>query len=391
MALLEVENLRVCFETPSEPFAAVDGVSLCVQPGQTLAIVGQSGCGKTVLCRNLMRLCAGNSRVEGSIRLEGRQLLELSEKQMRQICGKEMAYLFQEPHLALDPSFPIGTQITEAMFAHEKVGKRQAKERAMRLLELVSLEKSCYFCYPHQLSGGMLQRAALAVALACQPKLLIADEPTTALDATVQAEILRLLARLKRELGMAMLLITHDFGVAAQLADDIAVMYAGKFVEQGRAEEVLYAPRHPYTWSLLAALPGAERAIAAKKAPQSIAAALAAEPALPNFELPEIACPAQQWSFLRDMPAGALPKQAHGFAPEHRPEKQPGDAYAPHNAYALAIDYLQAPPRFYLSPTHWAATWLLHPSAPQIAPPVYVREGKVVIEEGYFEATDAHV
>lgn len=258
MALLEVENLKVSFETPSGPFAAVDGVFLCVQPGETLAIVGQSGCGKTVLCRNLMRLCAGGSRPEGSIRLEGQELLGLSEKEMRQIRGKKMAYLFQEPHLALSPSFPIGAQIAEAILVHEKVGKRKARERALRLLELVRLEEACYFAYPHQLSGGMLQRAALCVALACQPKLLIADEPTTALDATVQAEILQLLARLKRELGMAMLLITHDFGVAAQLADTIAVMRAGKFVEQGRAEEVLYTPAHPYTWSLLAALPGAE-------------------------------------------------------------------------------------------------------------------------------------
>ena len=258
MALLEVENLKVSFETPSGPFAAVDGVFLCVQPGETLAIVGQSGCGKTVLCRNLMRLCTGGSRPEGSIRLEGQELLGLSEKEMRQIRGKKMAYLFQEPHLALSPSFPIGAQIAEAILVHEKVGKREARERALRLLELVRLEEACYFAYPHQLSGGMLQRAALCVALACQPKLLIADEPTTALDATVQAEILQLLARLKRELGMAMLLITHDFGVAAQLADTIAVMRAGKFVEQGRAEEVLYTPAHPYTWSLLAALPGAE-------------------------------------------------------------------------------------------------------------------------------------
>ena len=258
MALLEVENLKVSFETPSGPFAAVDGVFLCVQPGETLAIVGRSGCGKTVLCRNLMRLCAGGSHPEGSIRLEGQELLGLSEKEMRQIRGKKMAYLFQEPHLALSPSFPIGAQIAEAILVHEKVGKREARERALRLLELVRLEERCYFAYPHQLSGGMLQRAALCVALACQPKLLIADEPTTALDATVQAEILQLLARLKRELGMAMLLITHDFGVAAQLADTIAVMRAGKFVEQGRAEEVLYTPAHPYTWSLLAALPGAE-------------------------------------------------------------------------------------------------------------------------------------
>ena len=157
MALLEVENLKVSFETPSGPFAAVDGVSLCVQPGETLAIVGQSGCGKTVLCRNLMRLCTGGSRAQGSIRLEGRELLGLSEKAMRQIRGKQMAYLFQEPHLALSPSFSIGAQIAEAILVHEKAGKKGARERAMRLIELVRLKPSCYFAYPHQLSG--VQRA----------------------------------------------------------------------------------------------------------------------------------------------------------------------------------------------------------------------------------------
>ena len=167
MALLEAENLKVRFETPSGLFAAVDGVSLCVRQAETLAIVGQSGCGKTVLCRSLMRLCTGGSRLEGSIRLGGRELLGLSETAMRQIRGKQMAYLFQEPHLALSPSFPIGAQIAEAILVHEKTGKKQAKERVMRLLELVRLERACYFAYPHQLSGGMLQRAALAVALAC--------------------------------------------------------------------------------------------------------------------------------------------------------------------------------------------------------------------------------
>ena len=359
MALLEVENLKVSFETPSGPFAAVDGVFLRVQPGETLAIVGQSGCGKTVLCRNLMRLCAGGSRPEGSIRLEGQELLGLSEKEMRQIRGKKMAYLFQEPHLALSPSFPIGAQIAEAILVHEKVGKREARERALRLLELVRLEEACYFAYPHQLSGGMLQRAALCVALACQPKLLIADEPTTALDATVQAEILQLLARLKRELGMAMLLITHDFGVAAQLADTIAVMRAGKFVEQGRAEEVLYTPAHPYTWSLLAALPGAE-----------------------NLPQKGAAEPGQA---VRSGPRGDC--AASPLENTSNPWAQPS-AIEPPGCAQASLEHSPAPstaPRFYFSETHWAAV-----RQPQ-RPPVYVREGKVVVEEGYFESADSHI
>lgn len=461
MALLEVENLKVSFETPSGPFAAVDGVSLCVQPGETLAIVGQSGCGKTVLCRNLMRLCTGSSRAQGSIRLEGRELLGLSEKAMRQIRGKQMAYLFQEPHLALSPSFSIGAQIAEAILVHEKAGKKGAKERAMRLIELVRLEPSCYFAYPHQLSGGMLQRAALAVALACQPKLLIADEPTTALDATVQAEILQLLARLKRELGMAMLLITHDFGVAAQLADAIAVMRAGRFVEQGRAEEVLYAPAHPYTWSLLAALPGAEQMpweasagpfwqtpplpsgaesqrflancfapLAGTASPEQVPAQNASASTLPGAEpvlgaakkqecaskpaarlaqtVPETqgspapvsaACSA---GFARHvLQAGgaahapldcAPPVQSEQFFAEQAPEEPPGAALPqnsridqPEQAGPQANAEAPSEPRFYLSQTHWAAIRRPQP------PPVRVRQGKVVIEEGYLAEPDPHI
>lgn len=482
MALLEVENLKVSFETPSGPFAAVDGVSLCVQPGETLAIVGQSGCGKTVLCRNLMRLCTGGSRAQGSIRLEGRELLGLSEKAMRQIRGKQMAYLFQEPHLALSPSFSIGAQIAEAILVHEKAGKKGARERAMRLIELVRLEPSCYFAYPHQLSGGMLQRAALAVALACQPKLLIADEPTTALDATVQAEILQLLARLKRELGMAMLLITHDFGVAAQLADAIAVMRAGRFVEQGRAEEVLYAPAHPYTWSLLAALPGAEQMpqkmqtefstefwqnapVGAEPprlqaTPRQSAAPLAgdsyafweadAAPSQPSvdrdaekqagalptaaqrpnrranspeqagspaplgendWEQPAGAAPSGYPGTASDMPlpenvpsSSVMPEQAgapssSGFPEEKSaccvPEKQsdaPQNAVPPPNGRAnppeqtgFQADAASPAPRFYLSQTHWAAIRRPQP------PPVRVRQGKVVIEEGYLAEPDPHI
>lgn len=404
MALLEAENLKVSFETPSGPFAAVDGVSLCVQPGETLAIVGQSGCGKTVLCRNLMRLCTGSSRAQGSIRLEGRELLGLSEKAMRQIRGKQMAYLFQEPHLALSPSFPIGAQIAEAILVHEKAGKKQAKERAMRLIELVRLEPSCYFAYPHQLSGGMLQRAALSVALACQPKLLIADEPTTALDATVQAEILQLLARLKRELGMAMLLITHDFGVAAQLADTIAVMRAGRFVEQGRAEEVLYAPAHPYTWSLLAALPGAEPVFGAAKKRECVsksAARLAQTvPETQGSSAPvSAACSAGfaghvlQAGGAAHAPLDCAPSvQPEQFFAEQAPEEPPGAALPqnsridqPEPAGPQANAEAPSEPRFYLSQTHWAAIRRPQP------PPVRVRQGKVVIEEGYLAESAPHI
>lgn len=343
MALLEVENLQVSFDMPKGALYAVRGVSLSLRAGQTLAIVGESGSGKTVLCRNLMRLCQGNSRARGSIRLNGRELLSLSPGEMRRVRGAQMAYLFQEPRTALDKAFPIGAQIVEAILAQEKIGKKAARERALELLALVRLEEPerCYRAYPHELSGGMLQRAALCVALACRPAILIADEPTTALDATVQAEVLELLAAVQKELGMALLLITHDFGVAARLADDIAVMYAGKFVEQGKAREVLYSPRHPYTWALLAALPGDH----------------------PMYYLP-----------------GRPPELS--YLPE-------GDAFAPRNPYALEMDFLKEPPRFWVSDSHWAATWLLHPDAPKIAPPVYVREGKVVVEEGYRGKTAA--
>lgn len=192
-----------------------------------------------------MRLCPGNCLLEGSIRLKGRELCCLKEEQMRKVRGAEMAYLFQEPRTALDPAFPIGAQIAEAACAYEKMGKKEARRRAEQLLCLVRLGEGVYPKYPHELSGGMLQRAALAAALACRPALLIADEPTAALDSAVQVEILRLLREIKRELHMAMLLITHDLGVAAQLADRMTVMRAGRLVEEGRAEEVLHQPQHP--------------------------------------------------------------------------------------------------------------------------------------------------
>lgn len=274
MALLEVENLKVGFPAEEGVFWAVSGVSFGVQTGETLAIVGESGSGKTTLCRNLMRLCPGNCLLEGSIRLKGRELCCLKEEQMRKVRGAEMAYLFQEPRTALDPAFPIGAQIAEAACAHEKMGKKEARRRAEQLLCLVRLGEGVYPKYPHELSGGMLQRAALAAALACRPALLIADEPTAALDSAVQVEILRLLREIKRELHMAMLLITHDLGVAAQLADRMAVMRAGRLVEEGRAEEVLHQPQHPYTWALLAAQPGARAVRREGKGPESAALTL---------------------------------------------------------------------------------------------------------------------
>lgn len=326
MALLEVENLKVGFPAEEGVFWAVSGVSFGVQTGETLAIVGESGSGKTTLCRSLMRLCPGNCLLEGSIRLKGRELCRLKEEQMRKVRGAEMAYLFQESCTALDPAFPIGAQIAEAACAHEKMGKKEARRRAEQLLCLVRLGEGVYPKYPHELSGGMLQRAALAAALACRPALLIADEPTAALDSAVQVEILRLLREIKREFHMAMLLITHDLGVAAQLADRMAVMRAGRLVEEGRAEEVLHQPQHPYTWALLAAQPGARAVRREGKGPESAALTL---------------------------------------------------------RRALARERQEQPPAFFVSKTHWAATWLLQPGSPKIAPPVYVREGSVWIEEEF--------
>jgi peptide/nickel transport system ATP-binding protein len=260
--LLEVEDLRVEFSTEGGVVHAVNGVSFALAQGRTLGIVGESGSGKSVCALSAMGLIrAEGAHVGGRIQFEGVDLLTLTERRMRALRGNELAMVFQDPLSSLHPLYRVGVQIVEAIRAHREVSRRAAREQTIALLELVGIPEPSrrVDAYPHELSGGMRQRAMIAMALANEPKLLIADEPTTALDVTVQAQILALLRRLREELGMALLLITHDLGVVAEMADEIAVMQAGLIVERGSAEQVLSTPRHPYTRGLLRSSPTLER------------------------------------------------------------------------------------------------------------------------------------
>jgi peptide/nickel transport system ATP-binding protein len=256
--LLRVEDLRVEFQTEDGVVKAVDGITYEVGRGRTLGIVGESGSGKTVGAMTILGLTrAQGANITGRVMFEGRDLLSLSEVQLRGLRGNEIAMIFQDPSTALHPLYKIGSQLVEAVRAHQDVSKAQARKRTIELLGLVGIPDpgKRVDAYPHEFSGGMRQRAMIAMALANEPKLLIADEPTTALDVTVQAQILALLERLREELGMAIVIVTHDLGVVAEMADEIAVMYAGRIVETASAEALLSSPEHPYTWGLLRSIP----------------------------------------------------------------------------------------------------------------------------------------
>jgi peptide/nickel transport system ATP-binding protein/oligopeptide transport system ATP-binding protein len=262
--LLDIRDLRISFRTPEGEARAVDGVSVQLDAGRTLGLVGESGCGKTVTALSIMRLVPPPGRIEsGRIELGGRNLLALSEAAMRQVRGAEVAMIFQEPMTSLNPVLTIGDQIGEAIALHRDVGRAAARAQAIDMLRMVEIAEPERRCddYPHQLSGGMRQRVMIAMALSCRPQLLIADEPTTALDVTIQAQILDLLGELQRRFGMALLLVTHDFGVVAERADTVAIMYAGRIVERGVVAEVFRHTLHPYTRGLLQSIPaiGAHR------------------------------------------------------------------------------------------------------------------------------------
>ena len=263
-ALLEVEDLRVAFAVGGREIRAVDGVSYTVEPGRTLAIIGESGSGKTVGCRAIMGLLPVGTAISGSARLRGSELIGLSDGQLRKHRGSDMAMVFQDPARSLNPTMRVGKQITEAIRTHRKVGKADARDQAIELLRLVRIPAADrrFSEYPHQLSGGMRQRVVIAMALACRPKLLIADEATTALDVTTQAQIMELLLELQRDLDMALIFISHDLGLAASYADEVVVMYAGKIVEQAPAKGLFGAGgavRMRYTRALLDAIPHLER------------------------------------------------------------------------------------------------------------------------------------
>jgi peptide/nickel transport system ATP-binding protein len=258
MPLLEIENLQTHFRTPDGINRAVDGVSFHVNEGETLAIVGESGCGKSVTAMSILRLIPEPpGKIAGGIRFEGKSLLELSDAEMRNIRGNDISMIFQEPMTSLNPVLTIGRQLGETLRLHEDISKRAAERRALEMLALVGIPEPRQRLrqYPHQLSGGMRQRVMIAMALACNPRLLIADEPTTALDVTIQAQILDLMKDLKRRVGAAVVLITHDLGVVAEVAERVVVMYAGRKVEEARVGDLFRTPRHPYTQGLLAAVP----------------------------------------------------------------------------------------------------------------------------------------
>ena len=337
--ILSIENLRIHFETFAGEVQAIRGVNLKLEKGETLALVGESGSGKSVTAKSIMKLLSNNAVVkEGTITFKGENILEKSERDMQSIRGKKIAMIFQDPMTSLDPTMKIGKQITEVIIKHEKASKEEADKRAEELLELVGIPnaKERMKQYPHQFSGGQRQRIVIAIALACNPDVLIADEPTTALDVTIQAQILELLKELHFQ--MAIIFITHDLGVVANVADRVAVMYAGKVVEVGTADEVFYNPQHPYTWGLLRSMPTLHTGDT-----------LYAIPGSP----PD----------LLDPPVG--------------------DAFALRSDVALEIDRVKEPPMFEVSPTHFAATWLLDPRAPKVpVPEEIVRRRNLFFTEG---------
>ena len=333
--LLEVKNLRINFKTYAGLVQAVRGVDFTLAKGETLAIVGESGSGKSVTSNALMRLIpqpAGRYE-DGQILFEGKDLLKLSEREMESIRGNEIAMIFQDPMTALNPTMRVGKQIMEVILTHKKgVSKEAAKQRAIELLAEVGIPdpERRFKQYPHEFSGGMRQRVVIAIALAAEPKILIADEPTTALDVTIQAQILELMKKIQEKNGNAIIFITHDLGVVANVADRLAVMYAGQIVEYGSSHDIFYNPKHPYTWGLLGSMPD-----------------LDSEDSEELYTIPG--------------------------APPNLINPPVGDAFAPRNPYALAIDYKAEPPFYEVSPGHYAKTWLLHPEAPKVELPEVIR------------------
>jgi oligopeptide/dipeptide ABC transporter ATP-binding protein len=286
-SLLSVRDLRVGFVTEGGRVQAVDGVSFELAPGEVLAIVGESGSGKSVTAQTMIGLTRSpNARIEGSVRLRGEELIDAGDEELREVRGEQVGMVFQDPMTSFNPVYRIGAQIAEAIRAHRpQTSKSQGRERAIELLESVGIPNAAQRVddYPHEFSGGMRQRAMIAMALALEPDLLIADEPTTALDVTVQAQILALLARLNRERNLATILITHDLGVVAEVADRVLVMYAGRVVERGTLDEIFYDPQHPYTWGLLGSLTRIDR-----ERPERLSQISGAPPSL--LDLPQ-GCP----------------------------------------------------------------------------------------------------
>ncbi|GMQ62307.1 ABC transporter ATP-binding protein [Vallitalea maricola] len=337
--VLEVKDLEVSFRTHAGDVQAVRGISFDLHKGETLAIVGESGSGKSVTVKGIMGLLADNGYYKnGHILFEGHDVTQMKESHLHSIRGNKMAMIFQDPMTSLDPTMTIGKQIMEVIRLHQKVSKQEAFEKAVKLIDMVGIPspRERMKQYPHQFSGGMRQRIVIAIALACEPTILIADEPTTALDVTIQAQILDLVKDLQQKIGASVIFITHDLGVVANVADRVAVMYAGKMVEVGTSDEVFYDPRHPYTWGLIGSMPDLETE-----------GALYAIPGTPpNLIKPPV-----------------------------------GDAFALRSKYAMEIDFEQQPPMFDISDTHKVASWLLHENAPEITPPDVIVKRRKRLEE----------
>ncbi|MDR0200439.1 MAG: ABC transporter ATP-binding protein [Streptococcaceae bacterium] len=325
--ILEVKNLHVNFKTYAGQVKAIRNVNFDLEKGETLAIVGESGSGKSVTTKTLMGLNATNAEIpEGELLFKGKDLLKNTETDWQKLRGNEISMIFQDPMTSLDPTMRIGNQIAEPLIKHKRMAKSEALARALELMKAVGIPDAENHLkdYPHQWSGGMRQRAVIAIALAGDPEILIADEPTTALDVTIQAQIMHMMWELQQRIQSSIIFITHDLGVVAGFAHKVAVMYAGEIVEYGTVEEVFYNPQHPYTWGLLDSMPTTE----------TDSDRLVSIPGTP----PDLLNP---------------PK---------------GDAFAARNHFALDIDFEEEPPFFEVSPTHFAKTWLLDDRAPKVTP-----------------------
>ncbi len=333
--ILEVNDLKINFKTSAGLVQAVRGVDFSLKEGETLAIVGESGSGKSVTSNAVMRLIPEPPGIYagGEILFNGKNILNLSEKEMTKIRGNEIAMIFQDPMTSLNPTMRIGKQIAEVLIKHKNASRSEAKKRAVELLDEVGIPfpEKRYKQYPHEFSGGMRQRVVIAIALAADPKLLIADEPTTALDVTIQAQILELMKKIQKKSNTSIIFITHDLGVVANIADKVAVMYAGEIVEYGTAYEIYYNPKHPYTWGLLGSMPDLD---------------------------------SDEKSELYTIPG----------APPNLIDPPAGDAFAPRNSAAMVIDYEQEPPMFKVNEDHYAKTWLLHPQAPIVEVPQMIKK-----------------
>jgi len=327
--ILQVKNLEVAFSVRGKQLKAIRNVSLDLYDGESLAIVGESGSGKSVLIKSMTGMLEENGAItQGSILFEGQDLTRLRKNSHWQgIRGSKIATVFQDPMTALNPMRRVGSQIEEVLLLNQKTNRKEAKAGALALMEKVGIKDALkrYRQYPHEFSGGMRQRIVIAIALACRPKILLCDEPTTALDVRVQSQILALIRELQQEFGFTVVYITHDLGVVAAVADRVAIMYAGQIVEYGTVEDIFYRSAHPYTWALLSSLP--------------------------------------QLSF------GKEDLYAIGGTPPSLFHELVGDAFAPRNPYALNIDFEEEPPFFKISESHYAKTWLLDKRAPKVDRP----------------------